>query len=386
MDESRRRLLLFVVALLATGVGVGRYYLSRPTPPPTLLTLAGGGRPGYRDAVGLRARFDSPSALAVGQDGSVYVADTNNQVIRRIGPEGKVTTLAGRPGRPGWADGQGSEALFHGPMGLALDADGSLYVADFYNHRIRRVSPRGEVTTVAGDGRAASRDGPALKGSLKGPRGLALAPGGTLVIAEMLGNRIRTLDRQGNLGTLAGTGQEGVGDGPALQATFLAPASLAVAPDGTVYVGQEANYTLRRITPQGQVETLGVDWKVEGPLAAVMPQPLRGLAFTPAGELILSNYPRGFVTLIEGAGSAVVGGNAGSFRTSWGVAADAQGNVYVADPEYHGVHVLWRRGSPPSDLAWRASMSPGSEPSTPPGDVRRRAEPAPPGGGEKAQN
>ncbi|HZG54167.1 MAG TPA: hypothetical protein VEZ40_18840, partial [Pyrinomonadaceae bacterium] len=165
---SKRLLLTLALLFISTGVALFIYYRLRERPVPTVAgwratvsTHAGDGAPGATDAATpTQARFHNPFGVAVDQRGNVYVADAgDSNRIRKIGVEGAVTTLAG--GAEGFADGAGGAASFNTPSALAIDREGNLYVADTSNHRIRKVTPEGTVTTLAGDGTAGARDGAA---------------------------------------------------------------------------------------------------------------------------------------------------------------------------------------------------------------------------------
>ncbi len=152
----------------------------------TVTTLAGTTTPGYRDGSGEVALFDNPAGIAVDGAGIVYVAEqgTSNTRIRKIDPAGNVTTYAGN-GTAGFADGAAATARFNLPTQLALDGSGNLYVADRNNHRIRRISPSGTVTTVAGSGVAGYADGSGTAAQLSSPTGVASDAAGNLVVVEL---------------------------------------------------------------------------------------------------------------------------------------------------------------------------------------------------------
>jgi len=202
--------------------------------PPTLAgwrarvtTLAGDGSPGFQDGAAREARFNDPFGVAVARDGSVYVADAGeSNRVRKITPRGEVSTLAG--GREGYADGAGAAAAFNTPSALALDRDGNLYVADTGNNRIRRVTPDGQVTTVAGDGTAGFRDGPASQAQFDAPVGVAVDDEGNVYVADTYNDRVRVLTKDGQVKTIAGAGRPGYADGDASTALFDTPCAVAV--------------------------------------------------------------------------------------------------------------------------------------------------------------
>jgi len=157
-------------------------------------TLAGSGSPGYGDGAARETRFADPFGVAVAADGSVYLTDAGEaNRIRKVSPEGVVTTLAG--GREGFADGAGAGASFNTPSALALDAAGNLYVADTGNNRVRKVTPEGVVTTLAGDGAAGYVDGPASQARFDSPVGLTVDKDGNVYVADTYNDRVRQHNR-----------------------------------------------------------------------------------------------------------------------------------------------------------------------------------------------
>lgn len=226
----------------------------------TVSTLAGeaaGYGGGFKDGAGTAALLSRPSALAIAQDGTMYVADKDNHAIRKLTTAGAVTTLAGTAS-VGWADGKGAAARFAKPSGIAVDASGSIYVADRDNHCIRLILPGGEVTTVAGTAsvpRSAGgalvggyADGPAATAQFKSPSGLALGADGALYIADFGNKRIRKL-AGGTVTTVAGSGADGSIGGPLLEAKFRGPIGLAVGPDGTIFVADSTDDRIRVVRP-----------------------------------------------------------------------------------------------------------------------------------------
>ena len=221
-------------------------------------TLAGAGSPGAQDGAALQARFQDPFGVAVGADGVVYATDAGeSNSVRKITPEGLVSTLAG--GREGFADGAGAGAAFNTPSGLALDGDGNLYVADTGNNRVRKVSKEGVVTTLAGEGGAGFRDGAALQAQFDAPVGVAVDKDGNVYVADTYNDRVRVLTKDGQVRTVAGAGGPGYADGGALDAAlFDTPCAVAVSEAGEIYVADTGNDRLRKITKDGQVVTVNL--------------------------------------------------------------------------------------------------------------------------------
>lgn len=213
----------------------------------TLSTLTGNGSEGYQEGQMPQAALNWPSDLALDeQTGILYIADRFNHAIRKLTPEGELSTLAG-DGTPGMANGKGTAARFNEPMGLVLGPDQQLYVADGQNNLIRKVSLQGDVTTVAGSGQAGSRDDLAAKAEFRGPTGLSFDLNGNLLIADRFNHLIRMLSPEGKVSTLAGSGQEGDSDGKASEASFDYPYDLATDAKGDVYVIDYVNHALRKI-------------------------------------------------------------------------------------------------------------------------------------------
>jgi sugar lactone lactonase YvrE len=219
--------------------------ISKVSPNGNLISTAGAGQ-GYVDGPALNAGFNYPSALAVNAAGTIFVADNYNHCIRAVSPNNLVTTFAGTGTVAGYADGTGTSAQFYNPTGLVIDAAGNLYVADQYNHRIRKITPAGVVTTIAGSGQAGYVDGAAATAQFDRPVHLALDGAGTIYVTEAYSNRIRKISG-GTVSTFTGTGIAGYLDGPAETAQCDFPWGIAVASNGTVYFSDSHNQRIRRI-------------------------------------------------------------------------------------------------------------------------------------------
>jgi sugar lactone lactonase YvrE len=222
----------------------------------TVSTLAGSpGLSGSTNGPALDARFNSPLGLAWNTNtGVLYIADTGNHAIRKLafasafGPgEGTVSTLAGEVEIWGSSDGLGDAAHFNGPVGLAVDGQGNLFVADAYNHTIRRVTPQGLVTTWAGlAGVDGCVDATGSAARFCQPAELALGRNGVLYVADSLNHVIRRIDPDRAVTTLAGLpGQDGAVDGPSLSARFFNPYGLTIDPAGNLYITDTYNQALR---------------------------------------------------------------------------------------------------------------------------------------------
>lgn len=210
------------------------------------------------DGTGSNARFCGPGAVALGSAGTVYVADSGNNTIRQISPAGIVTTLAGLAGASGTNNGTGPDARFSGPQGIALDGAGNLYVADSGNATIRKVTPDGAVTTFAGAaGVYGSANGSGGNAQFYQPTGIAVDSAGYVYVADTWNHTIRKITPAGAVSTLAGlAGYYGGADGSGPSARFNGPCGLAVDSGGNLYVTELYNHTVRKITPSGTVSTL----------------------------------------------------------------------------------------------------------------------------------
>ncbi|RSK45163.1 NHL repeat-containing protein [Hymenobacter rigui] len=215
-------------------------------------------REGSMNGPGTMARFAYPTGVAVDAAGTVYVADQHNHVIRKITAAGMVSTLAGMARSHGSADGVGSAARFYAPASVAVDTAGTVYVADAGNFTIRKVTAAGVVTTLAG--KASSRgciDSVGTAARFGGPIGIAVDTRGTVYVADVVYHNIRKITAAGVVSTLAGrAGAFGSNDGPGASATFNDPMGLAVDAAGTVYVADAGNHVIRKITAAGVVSTL----------------------------------------------------------------------------------------------------------------------------------
>ncbi|HEX6293026.1 MAG TPA: RHS repeat-associated core domain-containing protein [Herpetosiphonaceae bacterium] len=225
-----------------------------------VVTTAGGGYGVPGDGLrAVTAPLDRPQDVVLGSDGSLYIADTFNHRIRRVGPDGIISTIAGT-GESGFSGdgGPATAAELDYPVALALAADGTLYIADSDNHRIRKIAPNGIISTVAGGGSMLGDGGPATSAQLRRPDDVILAADGTLYIADTGHGRVRKVSPDGIITTVVGTGTAGFsGDGgPATSAKLSSPAGLALAADGSLLIADTGNNRIRKVSPDGIISTV----------------------------------------------------------------------------------------------------------------------------------
>lgn len=325
---------------------------------PSLVTLAGQpGVSGHADGAGTEARFYLPNNVAVGADGTVYVADTANNTIRKITPDGVVSTLAGQAGNHGQADGPGTDARFWAPFGIAVDRAGNIYVADTANNVIRKISPDGMVQTLAGTaGLPGSKDGAGPNARFRNPWSVAVDSAGNVFVADMSNNTIRKITPDGTVTTFAGqAGQDGTADGLGASARFNHPFAVAVDNADNVYVSDTANNAIRKIDPHGMVITLaglpGYPGNTDGSSDNARFSAPQGLATDGAGNILVADTGNNLVREITPAGvvttlqtrpgtNAADATNSIALNSPGGVAVDAAGNIYIADTGNHCIRKL----------------------------------------------
>jgi len=314
-----------------------------------VVTLAGSTFGFLDNAIGTLAQLNDPFGVAVDGAGNVYVADTDNHRIRKITPAGAVTTLAGSTA--GFVDATGTAARFSFPYGVAVDGAGNVYVADTGNQRIRKVTPAGVVTTLAGNATAGFVDATGIAARFDFPQGVAVDGVGNVYVGDTVNQRIRKITPAGVVTTLAGS-TPGFVDGTGIAAQFNSPYGVAVDGAGNVYVADSSNHRIRKVTPAGVVSTLAgstAGFVDAAGIAARFNFPF-GVAVDGVGNVYVadnSNHrirkvtPAGVVTTVAGDGTSgfVDGtGTAARFNFPVGVAVDgAGGNVYVADTNNHRI-------------------------------------------------
>lgn len=232
-----------------------RHQILRRDPEGRLQRVAGTGMAGDRDGSWADAQFNQPVSLAWDLEGQLLVVDQGNHRIRRLTREGQVETIAGS-GQPGWQDGAAADAQFRSPHGLALTPDGILYIADTGNHRIRRLTPDGTISTVAGDEAPGETDGSPDQSQLNQPTALAWdLAGQSLWISDTGNHRLRRLTQENILVTVVGS-EAGLADGPLDQALLRQPTTLAVDPASTLWIVDQGNQRIRRLNGQNRLSSL----------------------------------------------------------------------------------------------------------------------------------
>lgn len=308
-------------------------------------TIAGNGTYGSANGTGSQASFNGVSGVAIDKTGNVFVADFGNNLIRKISRTGEVVTFAGN-GINASVDGIGTAASFNAPYGLAVDKDGNIYVADSESSKIRKISPAGLVTTFAGSGDLGSVDGIGIAASFDHPYGLAVDNAGNVYVADTGNNKIRKITPSGVVTTLAGNGISGSNDGRGTTSSFNLPFGLTVSVSGDVYVADSGNNRVRKINSAGEVITVagsGIEGGADGLAAAATFKFPFGLVSDVLGNVYVSDSfnnkirkisPAGMVTTISGNGSSNAADgtdtNAG-FNQPTGITIDGSGNIYVAD-------------------------------------------------------
>lgn len=245
-------------------------------------TVIAGGKEGFADGAGALAAFHTPSGMALDRDGNLYVADTGNNAIRKVTPQGMVSTIAGG-GKAGFADGPALQARFNGPLGVAVDQAGTIYIADTYNDRIRVLGTDGVVRTLAGGAAPGFQDG--AQALFDTPCAIALGPNGELYVADTRNSAIRIVARDGVVRTLAAADREN------REALLLRPLSLTVAHDGVVYVGDNRHGRIVQVTPKGEVRGLagvGITFQIGDATAMRLNTP-SGIAIVADGSLVVSD-------------------------------------------------------------------------------------------------
>ena len=330
--------------------------------------FSGNGIPGLANGSPAMTNFYNPFGICRDSAGNLYVADGDNHCIRRVDPSGNSSVYAGTA-IAGFADGPALSAMFNNPINLCMDAQGDLYVSDFLNQRIRRISASGMVTTVAGSGVAGFANGLALSSRFNYPRGIAIDSLGNIYVADSWNHRIRKIDGSThNVSTYAGGGTTiGVGsvgglvDGPDTAARFYTPSGLTMDASGSLYVADPNNHRIRRIDTSRVVTTVagsgatgpGSGGFLDGNALSALLNTPTDLFWMPDGNLLISDTYNNRVRLLDTsgtissyAGSGIPGYSNGpdslaEFNFPRGVIANPAGDtVFVVDYNNHTVRLI----------------------------------------------
>jgi sugar lactone lactonase YvrE len=324
-------------------------------------TFAGNGLTNEQDGTGGpngTAEFSRPTGLVLDGQGNLFVSDNWYPAIRKVDPAGNVTTFAGNHAT-GHVDGPATTAEFQSPCGMAIDALGNLYVAD--GQWIRKIDPSGNVSTVAGDGNGGYVDGPAATAEFNNPQGVAVDAQGNLYVGDTANNRIREIDTTGNVTTLAGNGTGGYADGTGGAngtAEFYSPYGLATDASGNLWVADNNNGVIRSVSPNGDVTTVvGSHARIGDQDGAANTAGLStpiALAFDSQGDLFFTESAS-VVRKVDTSGTvSTLGGNgnggyfdgthdhdgSAEFYFPYATAFDSQGNLYVADQGNNSVRKI----------------------------------------------
>jgi hypothetical protein len=351
-----------------TGTPATRTWMVDTTPPPPsatgiISTVAGTGTSGFSGDGGpaTAARLSAPRTMAADAAGNIYIVDTQNHRVRRVGTSGVIATIAGT-GTSGYSGdgGPATSAQLNNPHGIAVDGAGNVYVADSPNQRIRKIDTSGRITTVAGTGTSGyNGDGiAATSARLNYPKGVEIGPDGLLYIADANNDRIRRIDASGIIATVAGTGSAGFsGDGGAATSAQLnTPRNVTFDGTGNLYIADDLNCRVRRVDGAGRIATVagsatcgyGGDG---GPATSARLGRARDVAVDPAGNLYIADEenhrirrvtPAGTMTTFAGTGTSGFSGDGGPADAARiagprGVAVDFSGRVLIGDTGNHRI-------------------------------------------------
>jgi len=304
-------------------------------------TLAGADTPGSADGLGENAQFSQPRGIAVGPDGVLYVTDSSNHVIRKITPDGEVTTFAG--GVQGTSDGTGVQAEFDFPIGIVVDSQGNLFVTDNFSDRIRKITPSAEVSTFAG-GIAGFTDGAGINAQFRAPQGITIDAQDNLYIADRNNHSIRKITPSGEVTTIAG-GTEGFEDGLGANAQFKSPTGIARDDEGVLYIVDKNNHSIRKIMPNGEVSTIAGDGTfglVNGIGTDAQFGLPRDIIIDRQGDLLVTDTDNSVIRKItpDGEVSTFLGTTEGftdgtpenvQFNFPTGIVLDTENNIFITD-------------------------------------------------------
>jgi sugar lactone lactonase YvrE len=306
---------------------------------------------GTSQADATQARFNRPMGIARDSSGNLYIADSGNNTIRKKTPTGVVTTLAGSPGASGSADGTGAAARFSALRGITVDGAGNVYAVD--NSAVRKISPAGVVTTLAGaSGELGDADGPGATARFRRPWGVAVDGSGNVYVADTENSLVRRISTDGTVSTYAGTrGMRGRADGTATTATFLGPVGIATDPAGNVYLTDWFGPPAPNI-PEGStfVRRIATDGTVSTLAGTLNGETAPGL-FMDTFAIVADSSGNVFVAAlgtvrrVSATGTVtVVASSSVPFTSINGITIDESGNLYVTDVSNHTVSRVTQSG------------------------------------------
>ncbi|HVW96409.1 MAG TPA: NHL repeat-containing protein [Mucilaginibacter sp.] len=313
----------------------------------TVTTFAGSGTAGYLEGAGNMAMFNNPEGIAVDASGKLYVSDSFNSRIRSITTAGETASLAGI-GTLGYTDGDAATAQFYGPNGIAVDASGNVFVADFGNNVIRKITPSGVVSTFAGNGTPGFVNSTtATSAEFNSPSGIAVDGSGNLYVADRGNNAIRKITAAGVVTTLAGFKSGGFVNATGTDAGFKKPNGITVDGAGNVFVADQGNSAVRKITAEGVVTTVAGGPSQTGLLnfpAAIALDNQGNIFIADEGGRIMESTTDHVLYILAGSlnVSGFVNGDGASalFSSPQGIAVDANNNIYVADQDNNCIRKL----------------------------------------------
>ena len=328
--------------------------------------IAGTGEAGFSGDGGsaLDAKLNQPQGLTIDASGNLFIVDTHNQRVRKVSPDGTITTVAGN-GFSGYSGdgGPATSAQLNFPLNIAVDAAGNMFILDTNDQCVRKVDPSGTINTVAGDGTAgySGDGGPATSAQLNNPNGIALDASGNLYIADTNNSRIRKVGSDGTITTVAGTGTAGyLGDGgPATKAQLNSPIGVALDATGGLYIADTNNHRVRKVSTTATITTVagngGYGYTGDGgPATSAEMTSAYGVTLDKAGNLYIADCHNQRIRKVAGATISTIAGSTfgdgapavfGRLNMPTAVAKDKNGNVYVADTGHNSVRKIAADGT-----------------------------------------
>lgn len=329
-------------------------------------TYAGDGA-GYEDGDTSVALFRKPVGMCADASGNIFIVEEGNHTVRKITPDGIVSTLAGN-GEAGYADGDATSAQFNSPFDLCVDDDGNIYVSDFLNQRIRKISPEGVVSTIAGSGIAGYLDASGVSSQFNYPRGIVADDAGNIFVSDSWNHRIRKIDVSGEVTTFAGGGDvigvSSVGayiDASDTTARFYTPCGLSIDEDNNIYVADAYNHRIRKINTAGLVITVagsglsGSDTGgfLDGTVSDTRFNTPTELYVHASGNIYVSDTYNNMIRLIDGETVSTIAGNLepgyedgydslAAFRFPRGLYCDPENEIlFVNDYTNHAIRKIY---------------------------------------------